>query len=33
MMGESEGQSIFYYNMSIEQFKQQDHLLVVGLNS
>ena len=27
MMGESEGQSTFYYNMSIEQFVPQDHPL------
>ena len=27
MMGESEGQPSFYYNMSLEQFVPQDHPL------
>ena len=27
MMGESEGQPTFYYNMSLEQFVPQDHPL------
>ena len=27
MMGETEGQPTFYYNMSIEQFVPQDHPL------
>ena len=27
MMGETEGQPTFYYNMSVEQFVPQDHPL------